>query len=105
MRAEQCPGHTGRSQEGGQRREAVAPRPPSEASEPSLVQERLWLVNQMAVGSAATNIPLVCRFRGAIDRAALKQALSGLVRDHAVLRTRFSAERWLGMGDFSCSLL
>jgi amino acid adenylation domain-containing protein/FkbH-like protein len=73
--------------------EEIVPLPPSAVSEPSLVQERLWLVNQMAAGSAATNIPLVCRLRGAIARDALEQALRALVRDHAALRTRFEIER------------
>jgi amino acid adenylation domain-containing protein/FkbH-like protein len=79
--------------EGAEQEEDVLPLPPSAINEPSLVQERLWLVNKMADGSAATNIPLVCRFRGAIERGTLEQALRALVRDHAALRTCFEIER------------
>ncbi len=63
------------------------------SSELSPQQERLWVVNQMAAGSAATNIPVVCRFRGVLEPAALERALQALVRDHAALRTCFSMER------------
>lgn len=53
----------------------------------SHAQERLWLLHQLDPDSAAYNEPLVHRLRGALDPAALRTALQGLVDRHAVLRT------------------
>ncbi|MFJ6515809.1 amino acid adenylation domain-containing protein [Streptomyces sp. NPDC091406] len=53
----------------------------------SHAQERLWLLHQLDPDSAAYNEPLVHRLRGALDTAALRTALQGLVDRHEVLRT------------------
>jgi amino acid adenylation domain-containing protein len=68
--------------------EPVAPR---DSYEPSPAQRRLWVLAQLAEGSAAYNIPLHQRVEGPLDRPALEAAFSGLVRRHESLRTTFVA--------------
>lgn len=55
----------------------------------SYVQQRLWFMDQMQPGLAAYNLPLAQRIRGPLDAAALRAALSGVVRRHHILRTAF----------------
>ncbi|MYM28287.1 amino acid adenylation domain-containing protein [Duganella sp. CY15W] len=56
----------------------------------SYSQQRLWYVTQIdAQAHAAYHIPGALRLRGALDRAALHAAVSGIVERHEVLRTRF----------------
>ncbi|HEX2090982.1 MAG TPA: amino acid adenylation domain-containing protein, partial [Longimicrobiaceae bacterium] len=56
----------------------------------SFAQQRLWLIQQMELRSAAYNVPVALRLRGALDRRALEGALAGLVRRHEALRTVFA---------------
>src|SRR6185503_19312059 len=53
----------------------------------SFAQKRLWVIAQLDPQSAAYNIPMAVRFRGALDTHALQQSLSEIVRRHEVLRT------------------
>lgn len=75
---------------------APARRPPlvrvsREAALPaSFGQERLWLMDRMAPGSAAYNLPFALRLAGRFDVPALAAALSGVVARHEALRTRFA---------------
>ncbi|MET9492670.1 non-ribosomal peptide synthase/polyketide synthase [Nocardia sp. NPDC006630] len=57
-------------------------------------QQRMWFLNRYwsaeqtsGPGAAADNIPLVIRFSGALDTAALAGALADLVQRHETLRT------------------
>ena len=54
-------------------------------------QQRLWFMDQLEPGSSFYNVPIVLRMRGTLDRAALGQALDGLVGRHESLRTTFPA--------------
>ena len=54
----------------------------------SFGQERLWLLHAVQP-TAAYNIPIGFRLRGALDRAALERSLAEIVRRHEVLRTVF----------------
>ncbi len=54
----------------------------------SFAQQRLWFLDQMGSGSAY-NIPLSLQLTGRLDRAALQQTLTEVVRRHASLRTTF----------------
>ncbi|ORT47809.1 hypothetical protein KBI5_17670 [Frankia sp. KB5] len=56
-------------------------------AEPSFGQQQLWLLDRLEGGGAAYNVTAVIRVRGAIDAAALKRALTEVVRRHEVLRT------------------
>ncbi|MFF8473420.1 amino acid adenylation domain-containing protein [Streptomyces sp. NPDC015414] len=56
----------------------------------SLVQRRLWFVDQVQPGDVAYNMSAVLRVRGDLDTAALQTALDGVVARHGALRTRFT---------------
>ena len=56
---------------------------------PSFGQERLWLLEQIDSGTAQYNISFILRLDGILDFAALKSALSAVVRRHEPLRTRY----------------
>src|SRR5581483_1960320 len=55
----------------------------------SFAQESLWLVDQLAPGSAAYNLPCVLRLSGPLNRAALEQTIGEIVQRHETLRTTF----------------
>jgi len=55
----------------------------------SYAQQRLWFIHQLIPDSAAYNLPLVVRLRGAVDISTLRQSLGEIIRRHEVLRTRF----------------
>ncbi|MEO1335347.1 MAG: condensation domain-containing protein, partial [Myxococcota bacterium] len=71
---------------------AVRPEARPGAIPLSFAQERLWFLDQLNPKDAAYAIPLMLRFRGALDVDALEQALADVVRRHEVLRTTFVAE-------------
>jgi amino acid adenylation domain-containing protein len=56
---------------------------------PSYAQQRLWMIQQLAAGSAAYNFPITVRLRGALDVPALRAALADLTGRHETLRTVF----------------
>lgn len=57
----------------------------------SFAQERLWFLDQLTPGSPAYTIVDAYRLRGVLDVAALRFALSEVVRRHEVLRSRFAS--------------
>ena len=65
-------------------------RQQSDALPLSLVQQRLWLFNQLEPDSGAYNIYLVLRLRGSLDLAALEHSLNAIIGRHESLRTTFT---------------
>jgi amino acid adenylation domain-containing protein len=70
----------------------VRPRPRPERIPLSFGQERLWVVEQLAPGSAAYNEAIVLWLEGALDVDALQRAIDEVVRRHESLRTSAPAE-------------
>ncbi|WP_158553978.1 non-ribosomal peptide synthetase [Micromonospora deserti] len=56
----------------------------------SMVQRRLWFVDQVQPGDVSYNMATVLRLRGALDVAAFQAALDAVVARHGALRTRFT---------------
>ncbi|MBG6090549.1 amino acid adenylation domain-containing protein [Actinomadura viridis] len=68
---------------------ALVARAPEERTVPSFGQRRLWFLDQLQPGALAYSIPITYRLRGALDVAALSDALRWVVHRHEVLRSRF----------------
>ncbi|NOK38903.1 amino acid adenylation domain-containing protein, partial [Corallococcus exercitus] len=65
--------------------------PSSDALPASYSQHRVWLLDQLAPGGTAFNMPMALRLSGALDVEALRHALEALVHRHDALRTTFRA--------------
>ena len=57
----------------------------------SLMQQRLWYLEQLHPGRTVYNVPSAHRLRGALDREALQAAFSAMVERQPTLRTRLPA--------------
>ncbi|WP_437277994.1 amino acid adenylation domain-containing protein [Sorangium sp. So ce375] len=55
----------------------------------SLVQERLWFLEQLVAGAPVYHIAAALRLSGALDRSALEQAVTAISARHEGLRTSF----------------
>ncbi|SEU41903.1 amino acid adenylation domain-containing protein, partial [Myxococcus fulvus] len=70
----------------------VPPLVPADRSRPlplSFAQQRLWFLDKLQPDSPTFNMPIALRLEGVVDVAALRQAITELVRRHEVLRTTF----------------
>lgn len=65
-------------------RRGVGTRPPA-----SYIQRRLWFLDRLDPANAAYNVPLILRFKGALDIDALDRAVRAIVARHELLRTTF----------------
>lgn len=64
------------------------PGGPPEGLPPSLAQQRLWFLDQLAPGDPSSNLVFAHRLSGALDVSALRDAFTEVVARHEVLRTR-----------------
>src|SRR6185369_6146570 len=55
----------------------------------SFGQQRLWFIDQLKPGAVPYNIPTAVKLHGKLDREALQQTLTEVIRRHEVLRTSF----------------
>ncbi|MFD5799621.1 condensation domain-containing protein, partial [Streptomyces diastatochromogenes] len=55
----------------------------------SYAQRRIWFINRFEGPSSTYNIPLLLRFHGTLDAAALRTAFQDVMARHEVLRTVF----------------
>ena len=82
--------------DGAQRTASAEPaleRPPGEEPRPSLLQERLLLLEEMDPAQRLVhNLPAAWRLSGALDRGALERSLQEIVARHETLRTSFRRE-------------
>src|SRR5215475_5121418 len=58
----------------------------------SFGQQRLWFLAQFDCGSAAYNVPMAWRIKGAVDLSALQRSLDQLIVRHEALRTTFPVD-------------
>ncbi|MGW6933610.1 non-ribosomal peptide synthase/polyketide synthase [Lentzea sp. NPDC054927] len=56
----------------------------------SFGQQQMWLLHELDPNSPEYLVPLVLRLHGSLDEAALRDALTGLLARHEVLRTRYA---------------
>src|SRR5262245_40472762 len=71
---------------------------PKEFTAPlSFAQEQLWFLDQMDPGRSTYNLPLALHLRGPLDVAALRTAVTGLVRRHETLRTTIQERDGVGV--------
>jgi amino acid adenylation domain-containing protein len=56
----------------------------------SLAQERFWFLGQLGASTAAYNLRVGARLRGAVDVGAMQRALRAVVYRHEALRTTFT---------------
>jgi amino acid adenylation domain-containing protein len=56
----------------------------------SMVQRRLWFVDQVQPGDVSYNMATVLRLRGGLDVVAFQSAMDLVVARHGALRTRFA---------------
>jgi amino acid adenylation domain-containing protein len=70
----------------------ILPRPATGEPVPaSLMQQRLWILDQMEPGNPFYNLPLLCyRLRGPLQRDVLDRAFREIERRHEGLRTVFA---------------
>ncbi|WNO70902.1 condensation domain-containing protein [Streptomyces sp. AM8-1-1] len=75
----------------GSRPAAPAPAAVREPSPAPLshAQRRMWLMDRLGQGGSLYSVPFATRLRGPLDIDALTAALTGLVRRHHILRTRY----------------
>ena len=74
------------------RADSVPPLKPVERTEDlplSLMQERLWFLEQLDPGNTSYNMPSAVRLRGPLDVDALARSFQAVVDRHETLRTSF----------------
>ncbi|MEV0299474.1 condensation domain-containing protein, partial [Nocardia sp. NPDC050710] len=78
---------TNAEQHAGSGRKALVAGPRPDRIPLSLAQQRMWFLNRFDPESAAYNVPGAVRLTGALDIAALQQAIADVIARHETLRT------------------
>lgn len=68
-------------------REPIRLRPGADSAPLTLMQQRIWFVEQLRPGRAVYHLPSAHKLRGALDADALRHALNDFAARHCVLRT------------------
>ena len=68
---------------------AITPRTSDGPAPLSFAQQRLWFLDQLLPGSTSYTMLDALRLQGALNIAALQQAIDGLIERHESLRTTF----------------
>lgn len=71
---------------------AVTRRSPGGRAQLSLAQQQIWLHAQLAPNVPMYNEALIFEHTGGVDLEAIEEGWRGIVRRHAILRTRFPME-------------
>lgn len=72
--------------------ERITHRPDQTRARASLMQERLWYLEEMHPGRVTYNTPSAHRLRGHLDESAFEQAFAKMVARQAILRTSLRRE-------------
>jgi len=67
----------------------IVPRPQQDMAPVSVVQEQLWVFEQLLPGMPLFNISYAMRLTGTLDIGALEQSYNEIIRRHETLRTTF----------------
>src|SRR4029077_16374913 len=84
-----------RRAQGAERSTGAPPILPAPRTPPpplSFAQQRLWFLDQLAPGHAASHIPAAARLAGALDMRLLRRSLGEIARRHESLRTTFGMD-------------
>ncbi|NMO20761.1 type I polyketide synthase, partial [Pyxidicoccus fallax] len=58
----------------------------------SVVQERVWRMEQLDPGNPSLNMPLAVRLKGALDVEVLERSVNEVIRRHEMLRATYTVE-------------
>ena len=75
---------------GAKRFPPIAARASQELAPASLMQERVWFLEQLDPGRPTYNVPSAYRLSGALDVAALERAFNTMIQRQAILRTEIA---------------
>src|SRR5258706_8771478 len=67
----------------------IGKRPDGNLAPLSSAQQQMMVIDQLAPGNPAYNLPTAFRLRGALDAIALEQSVNEVVKRHEILRTTF----------------
>ncbi|MBZ4422890.1 amino acid adenylation domain-containing protein [Myxococcus sp. RHSTA-1-4] len=59
----------------------------------SVVQERVWRMEQLDPGNPSLNMPLAVRLTGSLDVAVLERSVNEVIRRHEILRATYTVEQ------------
>jgi amino acid adenylation domain-containing protein len=72
------------------KRLAIPKRQDRDSAPLSFVQRQMWVIDQMAPGNPAYNMPYGFRLRGPLELTALENSFNEIIKRHEALRTTFA---------------